>query len=140
MENNLVAYLIGALVFGVVAGYFVRHFLVSRQSASIEQTTKRQLEESRSKANEIVLEAQEKSAGILDEIKKEEKERKVQLDKVEERLMRKEESLEKESSDIREKEKSVVVDIEKINQAKSYIEQLKKDLSLQLEKIAGLSS
>ena len=133
-------YILGALFLGAVLGYFIRQFLVSKQVSSIEERIKKQLEESRSKAKETILEAQEKSAQILEEIKSEERERKTQLDKVEERLLKKEEVLEKESLDLREKEKTLNLDLEKIGQAKTYIEQIKKDLSLQLEKVAGLST
>ncbi|BCX15832.1 MAG: ribonuclease Y [Candidatus Parcubacteria bacterium] len=131
---------VGAILLGVALGYFIRQFLVSKQASSVEEKIKRQLEESRSKAKEIILEAQEKAAQILEEIKTEERERKAQLDKLEERLLKKEELLEKESLEIKEKEKRLNLDLEKINEAKSYIEQLKNNLSTQLEKIAGLSA
>ncbi len=128
-----------ALVVGIAAGYFIRQNLVSKRAASLEEKINRQIEEAKSKSKEVVLEAQQKSAQILEEIKQEEKERKSQLDRVEERLLKKEESLEKESLEIKEKEKNVQTDVQKLIEAKGHIEQLKAGISKELEKIAKLS-
>ncbi len=137
--DQLILYSAGALVVGLLVGYVVRHTLVSRQAASVEQTIKKQLEESSSKAKGIVLDAQEKSAKILEEIKKEEKDRKVQLDKLDSRLIKKEEVLEKHDLDLRQKEKDVNENVTKLQDAKTQIEQLKEKLAGELEKVAGLS-
>ncbi len=96
-----------SVIIGVIAGYVIRQSIVSKQSRSIEQRMKDQLEESRGKGKEIVLEAQEQAARILEDIKREERERKNQLDKVEERVVKREETLDKELSEIREKENAL---------------------------------
>ncbi len=139
MDTINFVYLGIALVVGIAAGYFVRQNLVSKRAASLEEKINRQIEEAKTKSKEVVLEAQQKSAQILEEIKQEERERKSQLDRVEERLLKKEESLEKESLEIKEKEKNVQSDVQKLIEAKSHIEQLKAGISKELEKIAKLS-
>jgi len=86
----------GVLVFvGIIAGYFIRQLIAAKQSSSIEQKTRKQFEEAKIKANEIILEARGKAAVLLEETQKSEREQKFQLTKVEERLMRKEELLER---------------------------------------------
>ncbi len=129
----------GSVIIGVIVGYVVRQSIVSKQSRSIEQRMKDQLEESRGKGKEIVLEAQEQAARILEDIKREERERKNQLDKSEERIAKREETLDKELSDIREKEKSLAVDVQKVVEAKGLVEELKKKINGELERVAGLS-
>lgn len=135
----MLIYLGVALAVGLAVGYVVRQTLVSKQAASVEQKIKQQLEESRSKSKGLILEAQEKAASILEEIKREEKERKVQLDKMESRLMKKEEVLEQQDLDVRSKEKQVQGTIEKAQEAKAQIEQLREQLAGELEKVANLS-
>ena len=128
-----------SVIIGVIAGYVIRQSIVSKQSRSIEQRMKDQLEESKGKGKEIVLEAQEQAARILEDIKREERERKSQLDKSEERIAKREETLDKELSDIREKEKALAVDVQKVVEAKGLVEELKKKINGELERVAGLS-
>lgn len=139
MDTTSFIYIGIALVAGVAAGYFVRQNVVSKKAASVEEKINRQLEEGKAKSKEVVLEAQQKAAQILEEIKRDERERKSQLDKVEERLLRKEESLEKESLEIKDREKVVQADVQKLVEAKSHIEQLKANVSKELERVSGLS-
>jgi ribonuclease Y len=125
MDTTNFIYLGIALVAGIVAGYFIRQSVVSKKAASLEGKINRQLEEGKTKSKEVVLEAQQKAAQILEDIKRDERERKSQLDKADERLLRKEESLEKETLEIKEREKNVQTDVQKLVEAKSHIEQLK---------------
>jgi ribonuclease Y len=140
MDTTNFIYLGIALVAGIVAGYFVRQSVVSKKAASLEGKINRQLEEGKTKSKEVVLEAQQKAAQILEDIKRDERERKSQLDKADERLLRKEESLEKESLEIKEREKNVQADVQKLVEAKSHIEQLKANVLKELEKVSGLSA
>jgi len=128
-----------AAVIGMGVGYVVRQSLVSRQAASIEQRIKNQIEESKGKAKALILDAQEKSAQILEEIKKEERERKAQLDKNEQRLIKKEETLEKEALDIKEREKTVQANLEKSAALKAEIEKARDGAIMELQKVAGMS-
>lgn len=125
---------------GLVVGYFIRQLIAVSQGNSIEQKIKRQVEETKAKSKEIILEAQEKATGLLEEIKKEERERKNQLDRLEERLIKKEEFAEKQLTDIKTRETQINQDIEKLKTAKSQIEELNKKTHSELEKIAKMSS
>jgi ribonuclease Y len=140
MDTTNFVYLGIALVAGLAAGYFIRQSVVSKRAASLEEKINRQLEEGKAKSKEVVLEAQQKAAQILEDIKRDERERKNQLDKVEERLLKKEELLEKETLEIKEREKAVQADVQKLVEAKSHIEQLKSNILKELEKVSGLSA
>ncbi len=108
-----------------MAGYFIRQLTASRQASSIERKISRQLEEADSRAKKIISEAQDKSANIQ-----------IQLGRLEERLLTKEESLEKERIDLRSREKQIIDDIEKIKISKIKADELKEKLALEFEKIA----
>ena len=77
------------LVIGLLTGYAVRRFLSSKEASSLDQKSKK-----------IVLEAQEKAAALIEEARKEEHDRKAQIDNIEERLLKKDESLEQRARDL----------------------------------------
>lgn len=139
METTSFIYIGIALIGGLVVGYVVRQSIVSKQTASVEQKIREKLDEANTKSKELILEAQEKSAKILEDIKREEKERKLQLDKLEERILSKEENLERETKEVREKEKAIQTDLQKLNDAKTHITHLKEKIHEELERVAGLS-
>jgi len=72
-----------SLAIAVALGYLVRHLIVSKQASSVEEKIKLKLEEAQTQAKGIVLEAKDKAAILLEELKKEEKEGRAQLTKFE---------------------------------------------------------
>ncbi len=127
MIQNPIFWAILAFV-GFIVGYFVRQFISSKKEGSIEQKIKKQLEEAELKSKEIITNAQ-----------KEERERKLQISRLEERLLKKEESLEKQWNDLRSQDNQIKEDVEKIKVAKAQIADLRQKLSFEFEKIAKLS-
>ncbi len=125
---------------GIVLGYFIRRFIAVRQASSIEQRLKRQSEEAKAKAKELILEAQERATALLEEVKKEERESKSQLSRSEERLLKKEELLEKQVGDLRTREAQNVSDAEKLKGVKAEIDELKQKAIKELERVAGFSA
>ncbi|MEK7193965.1 MAG: ribonuclease Y [Patescibacteria group bacterium] len=131
----------GALItLGIIVGWFVRQLIAARQANSIEQKIRRQLEEAKSKSKELILEAQEKAAELLEEAKKEERERKSQIDRLEERLLKKEEFLEKQAIDLKSQNERVDNEIEKLKSAKARIDELKQKTESEIERIAGMTT
>jgi len=127
------------LLLGAALGYFLRQFLVSKRAKAIEQIIKKQLEEAKSKASDLVLKAQEKAASLLEKATLEEKERKNQLLKLEERLLKKEEILERQLNEIRIKDEQNQKIAKELEVAKKEIEDLRNEAVSQLEKISGFS-
>lgn len=132
-------FLAALIVLGSVFGYFIRQLIAVRQFNSVEQKIKKQTEEAKTKSKEIILEAQEKATTLLEEVKKEERENKAQLTRLEERLLKKESQLEEQSSVIKNREEKNIQDVEKLKSAKAEIDDLKQKAISQLEKITGLS-
>jgi len=128
------------IVLGITAGYFIRRLIAVKTASSIEQKIKKQLEDARSKAKEIILEAQEKAAALLEEVKKEERENKIQISRTEERLLKKEEQLEERFLDLKRYEERILQEVEKLKSVKSEIAELKQKAVSELEKISGLSA
>jgi len=127
------------LLLGSALGYFLRQFLASKRAKAVEQIIKKQLEEAKSKATDLVLKAQEKAASLLERAGLEEKERKNQLLKLEERLLKKEEVLERQLNEIRIKDEQNQKLAKELEAAKKEIDDLRNEAMSQLEKVSGFS-
>ena len=138
---NILNLVLGALllVAGVVVGYILRQSLVSKKVNSLEQVIKKQLEESKAKAADIILKAQEKTADLLEKSIIEEKERKTQLLRLEERLLKREEILDQESAGLKVKEEQNQKTAKELEELKTEISNLRNEAIAQLEKISGFS-
>lgn len=121
-------------------GYGLRQILAARLKNSAEQKSKEKIEEAKIKANEIILEAQTKSASLIEESKKEERDRKTQLDRLEERLLSKEDAVEKEVQNVRSKEAKLSDEFEKIKKRESEITELRSKAENEIKKIANLTT
>jgi len=128
-----------ALAIAVVLGYFVRQFIVSKQVGSAEEKIKFKLDEAHTQAKGVILEAKDKASLLLEEVKKEEKERKSQLVKFEERLLKKEETLEKQFGEVVAQKGILEKSAAELGARKAEIEELKKQIMVELEKVARLS-
>ena len=139
MELSLPGLAGAGLILGFVIGYLARRFLSTWHASSLEKKIKSRVEEAETKAKEIVLEAEKKAADVLAEIKREERQRQAQLSSLENRLLRKEETLDKKVSDLERQEAAMKSKEETLAWEKSKNLELGKQLEEQLEKISGLS-
>ena len=81
----------GGVVLGFAAGYLLRRWVVSAKRGALDEESK-----------QIILKAQEKAATILAKLQDEERERKKELHQYEERLVKKEDTLDKERERVRQ--------------------------------------
>ena len=79
-----------ALIPGIIIGYLVRQVMASRSISSAESKANAVLADAKSKSQDLLLDAKNKSFQILEEGKKEEKERNLQLSRIENILTKKE--------------------------------------------------
>jgi ribonuclease Y len=124
---------------GVAVGYFAK---ISSQKDIIEGERKKSehvMSEANSKAKEILLEAKNDALKILDQYKSDEEKKRQQLDKIESRLLDKEESLEKKISQSDQLRTDLEQKAEKIKQMRTETEMALEVQKKELEKIAGLS-
>jgi len=97
--NPLIA-AVSALLPGLVIGYLIRHLVASRKVTLAESKAEATLADSKTKAQEIILEAKNNAFKILEEAKKEEKERNSQLSRIENILTKKETELEQKGKEL----------------------------------------
>ncbi len=142
MENLLM--IIAALVVGLGGGYLIRKMIAEAKISSAETAAKKIVEEATQEANAIKrekqLEAKEEAVRLRSELEKESKERRSELQRLERRLVQKEESLdrkiaiaEKKEDDLRSKEQETV-------EIKDKLDQLHQQQLAELERVSGMTS
>lgn len=136
---DLVLFLLGGLLFGAVAGYFIRQAIAVRKANSLEQKIKSQAEEAKTKAREIVLEAKDKAAALFDEVKKEEAGRKRKLDELQGFFIEKEKTLEKQTQELAVNRRYLEKELAQINSVGEEAKQLRKQAVEQLTRVAGMT-
>ena len=140
MEDFIFLFLaIAFLVAGSILGYFARQSIARKKIGSIEARLQTKIKEAKEKENEILNSAKEKASQVLEQAKKEQSERQTQLFKIEEGLLRKEETVEKRLSQYEQGKKELEVRIEKVRGLKDELEELKNKQFETLEKTAQLT-
>lgn len=130
--------LIGALVVGVVFGWLFRHMKASANQNSAEMKAENMLKEAKAKQQEAMVEAKEKALAIIDEAKKEEQERRAEIQKMQDRLEKRENMFDEKLLDLEQKKEALSEKAEGIEQGKQEILEIKEQQIAKLERIAGL--
>ncbi|MGB9763170.1 MAG: ribonuclease Y [Minisyncoccia bacterium] len=128
-----------SLILGILSGYFIRQKIAQNQANSIESKLKERIEKVKEEARNIILEAKEKADKLVEEAKKEERNRQLQLDKMESRLLEREELLDKRQLELNEKEKENKILYEKLQQAQEEVNNLKQKVLATLETISHMT-
>jgi len=133
-----------ALFLGILGGYFIRKLIAEAKISSAETAAKKIVEEATNEANalkrEKQLEAKEEAHRLRGEIDKESRERRAELQKVERRLMQKEESLDRKINNIEKKEEDLRTKDEETRIVKEKLLELHKQHLSELERVSGMSS
>ena len=128
-----------SLFVGTAAGYILRQVAAQYRKNSLEVEVKKILLDAKDKAAVTLEEAKNKAEGILEHSKRETKERENQIRKLEEKVIEKDENLEKRRRSFDEDVeglKKKAEEIKKIREEAEGMEQKKRD---ELQKIANLS-
>lgn len=130
--------LLGAAA-GLFVGYVLRNIVAQQKKNSVELKIKQLYLDAKSKAQETVDEAAKKAESLSRVSQKETKERELQLRRLEEHIVRKEELVEKRRVDVEKDAKTVeqkTVDLKKI---RDQLERAREEQLKALEQIAQLS-
>lgn len=130
---------LAALAAGLVLGYFVRQNLAAKTANSIEKKLKEKAEAAEHEAKDVVLKAKDRAASILEEVRKEEKEKEEAFKQAEGRLLRKEEILERQEEETREKEGKLKEGEVCLEKSKLEVERQREMVGVELSRISGLT-
>lgn len=142
LENLLMA--IAAIVVGFGGGYFVRKMIAEAKISSAESAAKKIVEEATQEANalkrEKQLEAKEEAVRLRSELEKESKERRSELQRLERRLVQKEESLDRKIANAEKKEEDLRFKEQENAEIKDKLEMLHQQQLSELERVSSMTS
>src|SRR3989338_2276632 len=90
MDLNLPTAIGLAVFFGALGGYFFRYLAVSKSKKSLEAEAEGLVVSAKSEAKEIIVTAKDEAARALADAQKDERERKAELRRLEDHLLKKE--------------------------------------------------
>lgn len=136
---NYLAYLIIGMFFGAVVGYVVRQAIASKQIGSAEEKAMKILTSAKNEAKETLIEAKDKAVNLLAEAKDQEKRRNEQILRLEERLEKREELLDAKLDSLEKSGRELQSKADKIKAIQQEIEDLKEKRIQELKKISNLT-
>lgn len=124
---------------GGAAGYYYRKKQIEAKNKDIVQKAEQMLADAKNKSKEVVYEARNEAFKIQDEVKKEEQRAQAQLNVVEERLMKKEQSLDAKNENVEKTKLDLDSKVTSIKALRDEVEEIYKLQAQQLEKIAAMT-
>ncbi len=137
--NLLPIFLIGAIGIGVLMGYWLRIMAAKQQTESAERRAQQLVLDAKNKQKEALLEAKEQSIKIIDEAKKEEKERRKELNKLQQRLEQRESMFDKKILELEDKQQKIAEKEKEIDSIKEELRGMRDRGLDKLQKISELS-
>ncbi len=129
----------GLAIIGLAVGYAIRLGIAKKLHSSLEQKAQEELESAKTKAKEIVVEAKNEATSVLAEAQKDERERKQELRRLEERITRKEDSLDERAREFDAQLIGLSGKENKLKEREEEIRGLHEKAVGELEHVAGLS-
>ncbi len=137
--TTVIAIGVASGIFGLIAGYTIRWAITLGKKGSVELEVKQLLLSAKEDAQKILQEAEKKTERYTEELRRKDEEKEKEWRKTEERLIKKEENLDKRQVDIEKEMEHFRTKAEEVKTIKAEIEERKKGVELELERVAGLS-
>jgi ribonuclease Y len=134
----VLAVLIG-LVVGALGGYLVRQLVTGRRVGAARTEAAQILEDAAEQERKLLIDAKEETLRIRSEVESEARERRGELQRVERRLVNREENLDGRGSNLERREKGLAQKEEAIEGREKELEELKETEIQRLESVSNLS-
>jgi len=125
------------IVAGFIAGWLIRKAAAKQKADSLEIKIAKLTDEAKDNAKDIISKAKDEADSVLEETRKEEKERKAQIAKLEEHLLKREDALQSRIEKYEKEEKELSQKNEELEKDKEYIAHAKETQAKKLEEISG---
>ena len=127
------------LMAGLVIGFFAKKMMTSRAIRLAQQKAEALLNEAKQEAKDIMLDAKDKALKIIEEAKTEEKERRIQLNELGDRLAKRETLFDKKLLELEDDKQKITQTNHHLAKTREEINKIKEEQLAKLEKIANLS-
>ncbi|MDP2641522.1 MAG: ribonuclease Y [Candidatus Yanofskybacteria bacterium] len=130
---------LGALVLGSLLGYYARQSIARKRAGSVEQKLKKRIAQVEEESQAILEKARQEGKHILSEAKQEEDERRKEILKTEQLLLKRESLFEQKLSDFESQQNEIQAKETLLKDTKEKLEQERADIVRRLEAVAKLS-
>ena len=139
--NQFIPLIVGvfALALGSILGYYARQSIAKRDWKTIEAKLQKRIFKAREESEKLLQEAKEKATNLIAAVKKEEDQRRTELLKTEQLLLRRENILDEKLTDFEARQKEFQQKVERLKEIKESLEGFKSQALENLERISGLS-
>jgi len=128
-----------SLMAGSILGYYARQSIAKRKIGTLEAKIQKEIEAAKEKSKKIIAESKERAAKILEKANQSAVRMREDVLRTERFLRKKESNLEQKELLLAKKEKELRKKTEELREEKEKIFQLRKEVEVKLEKIAGLT-
>ncbi len=135
---NYVLYLV-LVAGGFLIGYVFYRKLAGSKINNATDKADKLLNNARSKEKELLLQSQDKALKIIEEAKKEESSRRLEINSLQKRLEQRENSFSQKLLDLQEKQQKLYDKVTEVQEIKEKIKDIKQEQEIKLEKLANLS-
>ena len=136
----LIGTVIGVVVVGVVVGAFLQQRIAQQRIAAAEESASRILSEAESRQKELLLEAKEEALRLRNQAEAEFRERLGEVQRLERRVIQKEENLDRKLEALERRERSLADRERALEEAKTRFQSLEAQRRQELERIASLTA
>lgn len=135
--------ILGALI-GMIVGYFIRKNIGEGKINNAEELANKIIEDAKKNAEsykrEAILEAKDEIHKLRTEAERENRERRNEVQRLERRVIKKEESVDRKLDSIEKKEETIAKKIKQLEEKEATINSLHEQQLKELEKLSGLTS
>jgi len=131
--------LTGGLMVGLFLGYFIKKITQKDTLSRAEKKAHGLIEDAKNKQKEFLLESKNKAIQIIDEAKGEERERRKEIQELQNRLEKRESMFDSKIMEFEAKQQKLNEHIDKVSAAKEEIKAIKDQQTEKLESIAKLN-
>lgn len=124
---------------GVVAGFGANTVVTKQRMGSAEEKAQKELSKAKKEAEKLISEAREEANKAVDETRREEQSRRKEIKELEQRLVTREESLDKKLDELDKRNEKVRKSEDEIEELKNEIRTIRVKQQDKLEKIAKLT-
>ena len=120
-------------------GYYLRQSLVKKRAGNLEKIVQEKISKAKRDSENLISEAKKKALGLVGAVKREEEDRRRQLYKTEQVLLKRENILDQKISNYEKKERDFLEKVEKLKKIKESLEDLRQESLRKLEEVSKLS-
>jgi ribonuclease Y len=128
-----------ALVLGGLVGFFIRQLVANQQIRNTRKEAQRLLEEATAKYDELLRAAREEAIKLRNAAEAENKERRLEIQRIERRVSQKEEALERRLESLERRERELEHKDKELQKIRAELEEIREKQLAKLESISGLS-